>query len=316
MILAATRSLTLPPGLRNSAFPKIWPTHKKQTHQHIISKFRRLTNTVESVLIHTLESGFNIFSVVPQYLAKDSFNIDLPHKPSIFGVFHRWNMRSKISKVMPTLCIDSIMEESKMTAPMWSHRCWRYMNLEVCEELQIAQGTAWKQTNSRRESGPIPNEGDFSLPHNRLLRRDCGSWSAACYRSHPEFRLAHFPIHPQFFPPEEASAVLETSTIWTPFASYATTEHPQPQAVPRLQPRWQLPPRPTSLALCDLINLSSTKALQNHTFENKQALHLRWCTRTEILRRLDSELWALQAWNFLFLLSIEWVSEWLFVGRF
>lgn len=125
--------------------------------------------------------------------------------------------------------------------------------------------TAWKQTNSRRESGPIPNGGDFSLPHTRLLRRDCGSWSAACYRSHPEFRLAHFPIHFQFFPPQEASAVLQTSTIWTPFASYATTEQPQPQAVPRLLPRWQLPPRPPSLALCALINLSSTKALQNHT---------------------------------------------------
>ena len=40
---------------------------------------------------------------------------------------------------MPTLCIDSMMEKFEVTAPMKSHCCWWYMNLEVCEELQIAQ---------------------------------------------------------------------------------------------------------------------------------------------------------------------------------
>lgn len=210
----------------------------------------------------------------------------------------------------PTLTIDSPMEEFDVAAPIVESWC-----------MKSRGGLRWaaKLLSNYLEGDKIHKEAvmiqtlmeaDFSLPHNLLLRRGCGFWSAVCYRSHPEFRLAQFPIHPQFSPPPKAPAGLQTSTISTPFASYATTEQPQPRAVPRLLlPRSPLPP---SLPLC--APRSSAKylkilLLRMRTSSSPSMVHKNW----------DFEkIWLSIAGlckheRFWFHCQL---SEWLFVERF
>jgi hypothetical protein len=193
---------------------------------------------------------------------------------------------------MPTLCINSIMEEFEVTAPMW------YMNLEVCEEMQIAQQLLGsRQIHAEKVVQSLMEVifhylttgcfGETADPDQRRVTDRTQNSVSHISQSILSFfhlrklllfsRLAQFEL---LLPPMQQQSSRSRSRKQCRGCCYRGGDC-----------RRALPPLHCVLSHQPLIHKSSAKShLKSLCCESKQALHLRWCTRTETSRRFDSVL--------------------------